>query len=61
MTSNKQDQGWNEKKKSLKRIFIQLTDADLAFENGQQEKMFRRLESKLGRSKAELERLMAGF
>jgi len=61
MTSNKQDQGWNEKKKSLKRIFIQLTDADLAFENGQQEKMFRRLEAKLGRSKAELERLMAGF
>ena len=52
---------WGEKKKQLKRIFIQLTDADLAFSEGTKEKMLLRLQAKLGRSKDELEKLMAGF
>jgi hypothetical protein len=46
---------WREQKILLKRLFPILSDEDLEFVDGDKESMFKKLESKLGKSKPELE------
>ena len=50
---------WREQKAMLKRIFPILKDEDIAFEKEQREEMLKQLESKLKKSRGELELIFA--
>lgn len=50
---------WREQKAMLKRIFPNLKDEDFAFEKEQKEEMLSLLESKLKKSRGELELIFA--
>lgn len=50
---------WNEVKGKLKQRFSILTDSDLLFAEGKQEEMFGRLQVKLGRTKAEIQKIIS--
>jgi len=52
---------WNEQKGKLKQQFAVLTDNDLMFEEGKKDEMFGRLQIKLGKTKAELRKLIEGI
>lgn len=47
---------WNEMKGKLKAKYGQLTDDDLAFEEGQEDQMYGRLQQKLGKTKDEIKK-----
>ncbi|HEU5146138.1 MAG TPA: CsbD family protein, partial [Chryseosolibacter sp.] len=42
---------WNEMKGRLKQKYGQLTDDDLAYEEGREDEMYGRLQQKLGKTK----------
>ncbi len=50
---------WREQKILLKRLFPILSDEDFVFEEGNKESMFKKLQEKLGKSKHELEMILA--
>jgi hypothetical protein len=50
---------WREQKAMLKRRFPILCDEDFSFEKDGRENMFKRLESKLNKTRTELESLFA--
>lgn len=50
---------WREQKILLKRLFPILSDEDFVFEDGNKESMFKKLQEKLGKSKHELEMILA--
>jgi uncharacterized protein YjbJ (UPF0337 family) len=52
---------WNEQKAKLKQKFAVLTDNDLMFEDGKKEEMFGKLQIKLGKSKEELDKIIAAL
>lgn len=52
---------WNEQKGKLKQKFAQLTDDDLLFAEGKKDEMLGKLQIKLGKSKAELDKLIAAL
>ena len=52
---------WNEQKGRLKQEFAVLTDNDLMFEEGKKEEMFGRLQIKLGKTKEELQKIIASI
>jgi len=52
---------WNEQKGKLKQKFATLTDNDLMFEEGKQDEMFGKLQIKLGKTKEELHKILAGL
>ncbi len=52
---------WNETKSKLKLKFALLTDSDLLFAEGKKEEMMGRLEIKLGKTKQELNQLIANL
>ena len=52
---------WNEQKGKLKQKFAALTDNDLLFAEGKKDEMFGRLQQKLGKTKAELEAIVAAL
>jgi uncharacterized protein YjbJ (UPF0337 family) len=52
---------WNEQKAKLKQRFAVLTDNDLMFEEGRKEEMFGKLQIKLGKSKEELDKIIAAL
>jgi uncharacterized protein YjbJ (UPF0337 family) len=52
---------WNEQKGKLKKKFAILTDNDLMFQEGRKEEMFGKLQIKLGKSKEELEKIIAAL
>lgn len=47
---------WNEMKGKLKEKYGQLTDDDLTYEEGQEDKMYGRLQQKLGKSRDEIKK-----
>lgn len=47
---------WNELKGKLKKKYGQLTDDDLAYEEGQEDQMYGRLQQKLGKTKDEIKK-----
>jgi uncharacterized protein YjbJ (UPF0337 family) len=49
---------WNEVAGKLKQKFANLTDDDLLFAEGKEEELFGKLQKKLGKSKAEIDRLI---
>ena len=52
---------WNEQKGKLKKKFAVLTDNDLMFQEGKKEELFAKLQIKLGKSKEELEKIIAAL
>ena len=50
---------WNEIKGKLKQKFGMLTDSDLLFTEGKQDEMLGRLQTKLGRTKAEVRKIIS--
>jgi uncharacterized protein YjbJ (UPF0337 family) len=52
---------WHEQKGKLKQKFATLTDNDLMFADGKKDEMFGRLEIKLGKTKDELRKIIAGL
>jgi uncharacterized protein YjbJ (UPF0337 family) len=52
---------WVKTKGKLKQKFALLTDNDLLFEEGKKEELLGRLQIKLGKSKAELQKIIAGL
>lgn len=52
---------WDEQKAKLKTKFAVLTDNDLMFEEGKKEEMLGKLEIKLGKTKEELQAVIAAL
>ena len=52
---------WSEQKRKLKEKFAWLTDSDLLFEIGKKEEMLDRLQIKLGKTKPELQLIIANL
>ena len=52
---------WNETKGKLKQKFAMLTDDDLLFAEGKKDEMLGRLQAKLGKTKEEIQGLIAGL
>jgi uncharacterized protein YjbJ (UPF0337 family) len=50
---------WNEQKGKLKQTFAELTDNDLMFEEGKKDEMLGKIQIKLGKSKDELDKIIA--
>lgn len=50
---------WNEQKGKLKQKFAVLTDNDLMYEEGKKDEMLGKLQKKLGKTKEELDTLIA--
>ena len=52
---------WPEQKERLKRRFANLLDSDLILEEGKKAEMFANLQLRLGKTKKELDDIMAGL
>lgn len=52
---------WEEQKGKLKQKFAVLTDNDLMFAEGKMDEMLGRLQIKLGKSKAELQKVISAL
>ncbi|MFA6400399.1 MAG: CsbD family protein [Salinivirgaceae bacterium] len=52
---------WNEQKGKLKQKFAMLTDNDLLLVKGKEEELYGRLQIKLGKTKEELQKLIASL
>jgi uncharacterized protein YjbJ (UPF0337 family) len=52
---------WNAQKAKLKTKFPTLTDADLQYEESKKDEMLNKLQSKLGKTKEELQKTMTGL
>lgn len=52
---------WDDKKIKLQGRFSKLTDTDLHFEEGKKEEMLERVQLKLGKSKTQLDTLLASL
>jgi uncharacterized protein YjbJ (UPF0337 family) len=61
MNNDEVKDNWNEQKSKLKKMFSWLTDEDLLFKEGKKEEMFDRLQIKLGKTKAELQKILSGL
>jgi uncharacterized protein YjbJ (UPF0337 family) len=52
---------WDGLKGKLKQRFAALTDDDLLFEDGRKEEAFGKLQTKLGKTKEEMHKIIAGL
>ena len=52
---------WGEQKTKLKAKFPTLTDEDLKYENGKKEDMYKKLETKLGKTRVELDEVISSL
>ena len=59
MNKLKYQGSWNELKGKLKQKYGQLSDDDLAFEEGKEEELLGRLQSRLGESKDKIRQVIA--
>lgn len=59
MNNLKPKRNWNDLKSKLKQKFVLLTDNDLLFKEGMKDDMFDKLQFKLGKTKEELEKIIA--
>ena len=54
----KLEKSWEMVKETLKEINVELTDDDLAYQPGQENELFDRIEKKMKKSKAEIKALI---
>ena len=59
MTTESIKGNWNEIKGKIKQKYGELTDDDLAFEEGKEDELYGRLQQKLGKSKDEVRKFIA--
>ena len=59
MNSLKLKGNWNEVAGKLKQQFANLTDDDLLFQKGKEEELLGRLQSKVGKTKEELRKIIS--
>lgn len=59
METTAMDGTWDLEKEDLKQRFALLTDHDLLLEESKHEEMLKRLQSKLGKTKEELHKLLS--
>ena len=59
MTTLQMKGTWNEVKGKLKQKYGQLTDDDLAFEEGKEDALLGRLQKRLGKSKEDVRKFIA--
>lgn len=52
---------WNQLKGKLKQKYSNLTDDDLKFQEGKEDELFGRLQTKLGKTKDEIKELVASL
>jgi len=52
---------WNKVKGKLKQKYSDLTDDDLTFQEGKEDELYGRLQSKLGKTKDEVKELVASL
>lgn len=52
---------WNETKGKLKQKFAILTDSDVLFLEGKKDEMLGRLQNKLGKTKEEIQKIIANL
>lgn len=52
---------WGEQKSKLKTKFPALTDEDLKYENGKKDEMLGRLQTKLGKTREELDQIISSL
>lgn len=52
---------WNQVKGKLKQKYSDLTDDDLTFQEGKEDEIYGRLQSKLGKTKDEVKELIASL
>jgi uncharacterized protein YjbJ (UPF0337 family) len=52
---------WNEQKGKLKQQFATLTDNDLMFEEGKKDEMLGKVQIKLGKTKEEMQKIIASL
>ena len=50
---------WNDQKTKLKAKFSTLTDADLRYEEGKKDEMLTKVQTKLGKTKEELQSIIS--
>ena len=61
MNNDKVKDNWNEQRGKLKKMFSWLTEEDLLFKEGKKEEMFDKLQIKLGKTKAELQKILTSL
>ena len=61
MNKLKMKGNWNETAGKLKQQFANLTDDDLLFAKGKEEELWGRLQTKLGKTKEELHKIISKF
>lgn len=54
-------QNWDELIAKLRINFPQLTDNDVIYEEGKEEKMLRMIEYKIGKTKEEMQEIIVGY
>jgi uncharacterized protein YjbJ (UPF0337 family) len=52
---------WKEQKKRLKQKFVELTEKDMIIVDGKESEMFKRLQIKLGKTKEQLQAIIAAL
>ena len=52
---------WEEQKGKLKQKFAELTDDDLLYVEGKEQEMLGKIQTKLGKTKEELEKIISGL
>jgi len=61
MNTTDENRGWDKQKSELIHKFAILTDNDLIFKEGEKGEMFKKLRLRLGKTKAELKKIIAAF
>lgn len=61
MNTTELNGNWEKQKGKLKQQFAMLTDNDLLFAEGKKEEMLGRIQIKLGKTKEELHKIIAGL
>lgn len=61
MTPKEEKFAWIQKMRKLKQRFVFLTDKDLAFEEGKKEQMLSKIEKRLGKTKEQLQEIIAAL
>ena len=61
MNTTEQKGNWKRQKERLKQKFDSLTDDDLFFVVVEEEQMMKKLEQKLGKTKKEIQQIIAGM
>ena len=59
MNTTELTENWNQTKGKLKQLFAILTDSDLLLVEGKHDELIGRLQSKLGKTKEEIHKILA--